>query len=98
MQEQLLLSIIVPVYNVEKVLRKCVESLEKQDMSHDRYEVILVNDGSTDRSGAICHELAALYENIQVIEQENQGLSMARNAGLDIARLNILCSLTLTTT
>lgn len=81
-----LLSIIVPVFNVEAFLRKCVESLEQQDLAHDCYEVILVNDGSTDHCEEICRELAEQYSNIRVISQENQGLSMARNAGMDIAR------------
>ena len=71
--QDILLSIIVPVYNVEPFLRKCVESLEQQDLAAERYEVILVNDGSTDHSGELCTELAKQYENIKVIEQENQG-------------------------
>lgn len=80
------LSIIVPVYNVEPFLRKCVHSLEQQDLTAERYEVILVNDGSTDHSGELCTELAKQYENIKVIEQENQGVSAARNTGMDAAR------------
>ena len=84
--QDILLSIIVPVYNVEPFLRKCVESLEQQDLAAERYEVILVNDGSTDHSGEICTELAKQYENIKVIEQENQGVSAARNTGMDAAR------------
>ena len=80
------LSIIVPVYNVEPFLRKCLHSLEQQDLAAERYEVILVNDGSTDHSGELCTELAKQYENIKVIEQENQGLSAARNTGMDAAR------------
>jgi glycosyltransferase involved in cell wall biosynthesis len=80
------LSIIVPIYNVEPFLRKCVHSLEQQDLAAERYEVILVNDGSTDHSGEICTELAKQYENIKVIEQENQGVSAARNTGMDAAR------------
>ena len=80
------LSIIVPIYNVEPFLRKCVHSLEQQDLAAERYEVILVNDGSTDHSGELCTELAKQYENIKVIEQENQGVSAARNTGMDAAR------------
>ena len=80
------LSIIVPVYNVEPFLRKCVHSLEQQDLAAEHYEVILVNDGSTDHSGELCTELAKQYENIKVIKQENQGLSAARNTGMDVAR------------
>jgi len=84
--QNILLSIIVPVYNVEPFLRKCVHSLEQQDLAPERYEVILVNDGSTDRSGELCTELARQYGNIKVIGQENQGLSAARNTGMDAAR------------
>ena len=84
--QNILLSIIVPVYNVEPFLRKCVHSLEQQDLAAERYEVILVNDGSTDRSGELCTELARQYGNIKVIGQENQGLSAARNTGMDAAR------------
>ena len=84
--QDILLSIIVPIYNVEPFLRKCVHSLEQQDLAAERYEVILVNDGSTDHSGELCTELAKQYENIKVIEQENQGVSAARNTGMDAAR------------
>ncbi len=84
--QDILLSIIVPIYNVEPFLRKCVHSLEQQDLAPERYEVILVNDGSTDHSGELCTELAKQYENIKVIEQENQGVSAARNTGMDVAR------------
>lgn len=84
--QDILLTIIVPVYNVEPFLRKCVHSLEQQDLVAERYEVILVNDGSTDHSGEICTELAKQYENIKVIGQENQGVSAARNTGMDAAR------------
>lgn len=84
--QDILLSIIVPIYNVEPFLRKCLHSLEQQDLAPERYEVILVNDGSTDHSGELCTELAKQYENIKVIEQENQGVSAARNTGMDAAR------------
>ena len=74
------LSIIVPVYNVEK----CVDSLLAQDLSKEDYEVILVDDGSTDSSGALCDTLAAEHGNIRVIHQRNRGLSGARNAGIPV--------------
>ena len=77
------LSIIVPVYNVEKYLPRCVDTLLEQDMSADRYEVVLVDDGSTDNSGVICERYAAQHQNIRVIHQKNQGLSEARNTGID---------------
>ncbi len=78
------LSFIVPVYNVEAYLRKCVDSLLTQDYSE--YEIILVNDGSTDNSGSICEEYAAKYDNVRVVHQENGGLSAARNSGIEIAQ------------
>lgn len=79
------LSIIVPVYNVEAFLRKCVDSLLAQDLPKEDYEVILVDDGSTDGSGALGDTLAAEHGNIRVIHQQNRGLSGARNAGIPVA-------------
>lgn len=77
-------SIIVPVYNVEPYLCECLESILAQD-SRSEYEAILVDDGSTDRSGAICDEYAAKYAQFHVIHQENRGLPGARNTGLGVA-------------
>ena len=77
------LSIIVPVYKVEKYLRRCVRSLMAQ--SCEDYEIILVDDGSPDNCPKICDELASSADNIRVIHQANGGLSSARNAGLAIA-------------
>ena len=79
------LSIIVPVYNVEAFLSKCVDSLLAQDLPADEYEVIIVDDGSTDGSGALADALAAEHGNIRVIHQRNRGLSGARNAGIPAA-------------
>ena len=79
------LSIIVPVYNVEAFLEKCVDSLLDQDLSREDYEIILVDDGSTDGSGALCDTLAAGHGNVRVIHQLNRGLSGARNAGIAVA-------------
>lgn len=79
------LSTIVPVYNVEAYLQKCVTSLLNQDLPASEYEIILVDDGSTDRSGALCDTLAAEHGNIRVIHQQNRGLSGARNAGIAAA-------------
>ena len=78
------LSIIVPIYGVAKYLPKCVDTLLAQDISD--YEIILVDDGSTDESPEICDQYAGRYSNIKVIHQENAGLSAARNAGLAIAQ------------
>lgn len=79
-----LISIIIPVYRTEKYLRKCVESVLAQ--TYTNLEIILVDDGSPDNCGKICDEYAAKDKRIRVIHQPNQGLSAARNAGLDIAK------------
>ena len=76
------LSIIVPVYNVEKYLCKCIDSLLDQDLSPEEYEIILVDDGSPDRCGEICDEYSSRYSNINVVHRENGGLSAARNSGI----------------
>ena len=78
------LSIIVPVYNVEKYLHRCINSLLEQELQN--YEIILVDDGSIDDSPYICDKYAEDYENIQVIHKINAGLGMARNSGINIAR------------
>ena len=77
------ISVIVPVYNVEKYLSRCVDSILGQTFSD--LEVILVNDGSGDSSGSICDSYAAKDSRIRVIHKENGGLSSARNAGIDAA-------------
>ena len=80
------LSIIVPVYNAEKWLRRCVDSLLNQDLPREDYEIILVDDGSADGSPMICDEYQAAHAGlVRVIHQPNNGLSMARNAALDVA-------------
>ncbi len=80
---QLRYSVIIPVYNAEKTLRRCVDSLLAEQYADA--EIILVNDGSTDGSEEICRAYAAEAENIRYIKKENGGVSTARNAGLDIA-------------
>ena len=80
------LSIIVPVYNVADYLAKCLDSLILQDLPQNDYEIIVVNDGSTDNSGEIAKQYADKYSNIILINQENQGLSGARNTGIANAR------------
>lgn len=79
---KMLLSIIIPVYNVEKYVEKCIRSCENQDIPKEDYEVIVVNDGSPDGSLAIVERVAKEYPNIKVISQENGGLSSARNTGM----------------
>lgn len=75
--------IIVPVYKVEAFLERCIDSILNQTYKY--WELVLVDDGSPDASGAICDRYAAEHENITVIHQENGGLSAARNTGIDYA-------------
>lgn len=75
------ISVIVPAYNVENYIRRCVESILTQ--TFEPLEVILVDDGSTDSSGAICDEYAALDSRVRVIHKANGGLSDARNVGIE---------------
>lgn len=84
-EAELDLSLIVPVYNSEKYLSRCLQSLAQQDTRY-RYEVILVNDGSTDGSGKILEEFAAGNPVFRVFSQPNQGISAARNTGIRHAR------------
>lgn len=84
MNSTLKLSIVIPIYNVEKYLAKCLDSCLNQSINN--YEIIAVNDGSNDGSFAILQEYAAKYHIIRVVSQENQGLSMARNNGLAVAK------------
>lgn len=77
------ISIIVPVYNGERYLDKCIASILGQ--THSDIELILINDGSKDSSGAICDDWAERDAQVKVIHQENRGVSAARNAGLEIA-------------
>ena len=82
--ETALISVIIPVYNVEKYLRECLDSVLAQ--TYANFEVILVDDGSTDSSGAICDEYAARDDRFRVIHKENGGLSVARNTGMADAK------------
>ena len=79
------LSVIIPAYNASKTIIKTLTSLTDQTVSPDRWEIIVVDDGSTDDTLAICRSFAALYGNIQVVHQENGGVSSARNAGIQLA-------------
>lgn len=80
------LSIIVPVYNVEKYVRACIESIFRQGLDESRFEVIIVNDGSVDRSMEMIADIVESHSNITVINQENQSLSVARNVGITAAK------------
>lgn len=84
------LSIIVPVYNVEKYIERCLLSLLNQDIPKSEYEIIVVNDGTPDNSADIAQSIADKNENIIVIHRENGGLSAARNTGIKHAKGNYL--------
>jgi len=78
------ISVIVPVYNVEKYLARCIDSILAQTFAD--FECILIDDGSSDNSPAICDEYAKKDDRIKVIHKENGGVSSARNTGLDVAQ------------
>lgn len=82
--EKDLISIVIPVYNVERYLKKCINSIVNQ--SYKNIEIILVDDGSTDNSSEICDEYIKKDDRIKVIHKENGGLSDARNKGIDMAK------------
>lgn len=79
-----MVSIIVPIYNVEQYISKCIESILAQ--TYRDFELILVDDGSTDMCGKICDEYAKQDSRVHVIHQENKGVSAARNAGISLAK------------
>jgi len=81
-----LLSVIIPVYNVEKFVEECVLSVFNQNLEQKDFEIILVNDGSTDNSLEICRNIEKNNENVYVISQQNRGLSGARNTGIKHSR------------
>lgn len=80
-----ILSIIVPVYQVEQYIHPCLESLFKQGLNDDQFEVILVNDGTRDGSFDAVADIMVLHRNIKRVDQDNQGLSAARNTGMQYA-------------
>lgn len=80
------LSIIIPMYNAATSIEKCLVSTQQQDLSSSDYEVVVINDGSTDNSLAVTNEVAARYNNVQIYSQPNGGLSAARNTGLEHAK------------
>lgn len=89
MREEYLISIVVPVFNVEKYLRECVDSIINQ--TYKKIEIILVDDGSTDNSGRICDQYKDKDERISVIHKENGGLSDARNVGIVASTGSFIC-------
>lgn len=84
-----LISVIIPVYNVEKYISNCVESVLNQ--TYANFEVILVDDGSPDNSGAICDKYAMKDSRVRVIHKQNKGVSAARNTGIDESRGEYIC-------
>ena len=86
----MLLSIIIPVYNVEKYIRKTLSSIYDQCFDESVFETIVVNDGTPDLSMSIVDEFARTHSNLKIINQENQGLSGARNSGLTVACGNFI--------
>lgn len=82
--DNVLVSVVVPLYNSEKYLIQCIESLEKQSLKD--MEIILVNDGSTDNTGDLCEKVKNRYNNIRVFFQKNLGVSAARNLGIEKAK------------
>ncbi|WP_339893594.1 glycosyltransferase [uncultured Algibacter sp.] len=80
------LSIIIPVYNVEKYIARCLDSLVNQDLAENDYEILVVNDGSRDNSVDIAKKYAIKYANLKVITQINRGVGSARNKGISLAK------------
>ena len=85
------LSIIIPAYNVEAYVERCIVSCETQDLPTSEYELLVINDGSKDRTLDVINRLAGQYDNIIVFSQENSGQSAARNLGLRHARGEYIC-------
>lgn len=80
------LSIIIPTYNVEKYIQTCLNSIYNQDINENRFEVIIINDGSTDNSLEVINDIKKEHTNIKIINQINQGVSIARNNGITLAK------------
>lgn len=89
MEKDILVSLILPVYNVEKYLAICIESVVNQ--AYQNLEIILVDDGSTDKSGMICDKYALKDRRIKVIHKSNEGVSTARNVGIKQATGDYIC-------
>ena len=88
MENKALVSVIVPVYNVGPYLERCLDSLAAQTLKE--IEIILIDDGSTDGSGTVCDSYAREDERFRVIHKKNEGLSAARNDGIDAAKANYI--------
>ena len=86
MENKVALSVIVPVYNAEQTLNRCVDSLLRQGLAEADYEIWLIDDGSTDHSPELCNELSKEHSQIKVLHQANSGVSAARNNGREHAQ------------
>lgn len=84
------LSIIVPIYNVERYVHACLESIFHQELDEELFEVIIVNDGTEDKSMDMISDIISSHSNITVLNQQNQGLSIARNNGIKLAKGNYI--------
>ncbi len=89
MQKQL--SIIIPVYNVEKYICTCLESIFRQGLAEEDYELIIVDDGSTDKSMEVINDLTSQHNNVSIISQKHLGVALARNIGLAKAQGEYVC-------
>ena len=78
-------SVVIPIFNQEKEVNNCVKTLRKQTIDFQRLEIILINDGSEDKSGELCEQLSRNFSNITCIHQKNKGVSNARNTGIRVA-------------
>ena len=78
-------SFVIPVYNVEKFLKDCLDSILNQKYDINKIEIILINDGSKDNSLEICKNYENKYNNIKLIDKKNEGVSVARNVGIENA-------------
>ena len=83
--QDILLSIIIPIYNIEKYVMRCLESVKEQTLGIDQVEILAIDDGSTDKSGQICDSYTEDWRNFSVIHKVNGGLSAARNTGIRTA-------------
>ena len=86
MAEEFILSILIPVYNAEKFLKRCLNSIVLQKNYNQRIEILLVNDGATDNSLSIINDFSLRYENINVISRENRGIGATRNELIENAK------------
>ena len=84
-----MVSIIIPVYNVEQYIEHCLKTVIQQVYNY--LEIIIIDDGSTDNSGKICHRMAEIDNRISIIHQTNSGLSAARNKGIELSKGEFIC-------